>query len=119
MRAGDLRRQIVIQQRNASQDTFAQESITWSDYINGVPAQIEVLGGTELITARAVNTEVSHRITVRYHPQFADPVTMAEMRVVYTNNNVTRYFNILACLNVDERNRTIEFMAQVGLNQGG
>jgi len=40
------------------------------------------------------------------------------MRVVYLNAGVTRYFNIVSCINVDERNKEINLMAVEGLNAG-
>lgn len=119
MRAGDLRRRIQFQQRVVTLDTSGQQIANWIDVLTNVPANIEPLSGRELIAAQAVNAEVSHRITVRYHPALANPVTTASMRVIYqAAAGVTRYFNLASAMNSDERNRTIEIMANEGLNQG-
>lgn len=119
MRAGDLRRRIQFQQRVVTLDSFGQQIANWIDVLTNVPANIEPLSGRELIAAQAVNAEVSHRITVRYHPALANPVTTASMRVIYqAAAGVTRYFNLASAMNVDERNRAIELMANEGLNQG-
>lgn len=116
MRIGNLRRRIAFQARSSTVDTFGQQQTTWSDAsgLSAVPAELEALAGRELQTAQAINAEVTHRITVRYHPLLGNPVAVAAMRINYTG----RIFNILASMNVDERNREIEILASEGLNQG-
>ena len=118
VRAGDLRRKVVIQSRTTGQDTFGQQMVTWSDYMTGVPADIQSLTGRELIQAQAINASITHTIAIRYASQLADPIKVAAMRVVYLNAGVTRYFNIVSCINVDERNKEINLMAVEGLNAG-
>lgn len=118
MRAGDLRRRVHFQQSVVTLDSFGQRVSNWIDVLTNVPAGIEALSGRELILAQAMNSEVSHRITVRYHPKLADPVKTASMRVVYpAADDVIRYFNLASSMNLDERNRTIELTATEGLNQ--
>ena len=46
MRAGDLRRRLVIQQRLQGQDTFGQQKLLWTDYLAGV-----ALGNAKSVTA--------------------------------------------------------------------
>ena len=118
MRAGDLNRRVAIQARSSSTNSWGQQSTTWSDVLANVPAAIEPLAGRELELARAVNAEVSGRITVRYHPQLANPIAMAGWRVVYAANGVNRVFNIVGARNIDERNRTVELWVSEGLNEG-
>lgn len=117
MRAGDLRRKILLQLRTVTQDTFGQQQIAWTDVLTNVPADIQSLSGRELEAARAINAEVTHEIVIRWHPLLADPIKVAAMRVIYVANDVTRYFNVLASMNVDERNRQITLMAAEGLNK--
>lgn len=116
MRAGDLRRRILIQIQATTQDTFGQQQTAWSDWLTNVPADIQALSGRELISAQALNAEVTHLIVIRYHPLLADPVKVAAMRAIYVNAGVTRYFNVKSAINVDERNREINLMAAEGLN---
>lgn len=118
MRAGDLRRKVLIQIRTVTQDTFGQQSVNWSDYMTNVPADIQPLSGRELVAAQAVNAEVTHTVVVRYSPLLADPLKVAAMRIIYSNADVTRYFNVLASMNVDERNKQIDLMTVEGLNKG-
>lgn len=118
MRAGDLRRRVLIQIQQTTQDSFGQQQTAWLDYLTSVPADIQALSGRELIAAQAVNAAVTHQIVVRYTSRLADPVKVAAMRVIYQNDAVTRYFNVTSAINVDERNREINLMAVEGLNQG-
>lgn len=118
MRAGDLRRRVSIQTRSTTQDALGQPMLVWADYMTGVPAAIEALSGRELLAAQAVSTEVSHQMTLRYSTLLADPVLVAAMRVVYVNAGVTRYFNINAVMNMDERNKQIDLICAEGVNLG-
>lgn len=118
MRIGDLRRRVSIQTRGTTLDSYGQQLTTWADLLTGVPAAIQALSGRELLAAQAINTEVSHIITVRYAAALADPKAVAAMRVVYVNEGVTRLFNISAAMNLDERNRQIDLLCAEGLNNG-
>lgn len=118
MRAGDLRRRVTIQTRVTTRDTAGQQSTAWTDYLTGVPANIQPLTGRELLAAQAINTEVSHTIAVRWTAALADPKAVAAMRVRYATPAVTRYFNILASMNIDERNKQIDLLAVEGENLG-
>lgn len=117
-RTSDLNRRITIQTRSSVKDTFGQQSTTWTDYITSVPAAIESLTGNELLSAQALNASATHRLVVRYHSLLADPIKVASMRAVYVNGGVTRYFNLSAGVNLDEKNRWIEIPATEGLNLG-
>ncbi|PUA17267.1 phage head closure protein [Glaciimonas sp. PCH181] len=113
MRAGDLLHRITLQQRSTAADSLGQQATTWSDLFT-IWAYIESLTARELLAAQAVQSEVNHRITVRYRAEFANPISVAAMRAIYKG----RYFNISGALNLDERNRTIELLASEGLNNG-
>jgi SPP1 family predicted phage head-tail adaptor len=118
MRAGDLRRRVTIQTRDTAQDAYGGQVVTWTDYLTGVPADVQALSGRELFAAQTMVTEVTHLITIRYTSLLADPKAVAAMRVVYVNGSVTRYFNISAVTNIDERNKQIDLMCSEGLNNG-
>lgn len=113
MRASDLRHQIKLQSRGSAQDGYGAQVNTWSDSAT-LWAEITSLTGRELQAAQAVQAEVTHQIAVRYQVLFADPKSVAAMRVLYGS----RVFNIHACLNVDERNREINLLCSEGLNEG-
>ena len=113
MQAGALRRRITFQTRDVSVDSFGQQLTTWTDAFT-MWASIEPLSAREVFAAQAVQTEVSHRITVRYRTELANLTTDAAMRVVHAG----RLFDVHGMLNVDERRRTIELLATEGLSNG-
>lgn len=119
MRAGKLRRRVLIQKRVVTQDTFKQQVTNWLDFLTSVPADIQSLSGRELLAAQAVNAEVTHQIVLRFHPLLVDPVQNAALRVVYMPAaGVYRYFNVSSSINVDELNVEINLLAVEGLNKG-
>lgn len=113
IRAGDLRRRVAVQRRDTGQDELGQPVETWATLFKAW-ADIRPLNGKELLAARAVQSEVTHEIELRYRPELANPRTVAQYRVLYG----TRIFNIQASLNQDERNRAVILQAVEGLNNG-
>ena len=108
MRAGEIRKRIVIEQRSTAQDTFGGQVTTWS-VVATVWAGIRPMSGRELITAQAVQSEVTHQIIMRYQAGIA-----ARMRVRHDG----RLFNILAVLDQNERHRQLTLLCQEGLTDG-
>lgn len=113
MRAGDLRKRVLLQKRDVTLDSAGQQATTWTTLAT-IWASIEALSVRELFAAQSVQSEVSHLVTVRYRPEFLSPAADAAYRINYNG----RMFNIQGVMNVDERNRTIEIMAGEGLNNG-
>lgn len=113
MMAGGLKRRITLQQHGTGADELGQPVLTWVD-VATIYASIEPLSGRELLAAQAVQSEVSHKITIRYQPQFANPKAMAAMRIIYNS----RVFNIHASIDVNDGHRMIELSASEGLNDG-
>ena len=113
MRIGALGQRITLQQRTVAQDATGGQLATWTD-VATVWAEVMPLTGRELIAAQAVASETSHQITMRWQPAFADPKTVAAMRVVFNG----RHFNINAAINEDERNRTLTLLVSEGMNEG-
>jgi SPP1 family predicted phage head-tail adaptor len=117
LRAGALNRRITLQSRSTGQDTSGGQLLTWTD-VATVWAQVEPLNGRELLAAQAVQSSVSHQITIRYQIQFADPKVMAKMRAKLVKDSVTRYFNIHAARDEGELRQVIIMDAEEGLNAG-
>lgn len=113
IRAGDLRRRVSVQRRDVGQDDLGQPIETWATLFKAW-ADISPLSGKELMAAGAIQSAVTHEITMRYRPELADPKTVAQYRVLYG----TRVFNIHASLNQDERNRAVILQAEEGLSNG-
>jgi SPP1 family predicted phage head-tail adaptor len=108
VRAGDLSRRILLEQRNETVDTFGQRSNTWTKALD-TWASIRPLSGHELLSAQAINAETTHEVVIRYR----EDVTSA-MRVVYQG----RYFNVQSVLDADMKHRKLTLLCSEGLNAG-
>lgn len=117
LRAGALNRRITLQSRSTSQDASGGQLLTWTD-VATVWANVDPLSGRELLAAQAVQSAVSHQITIRYQVQFADPLVMAKMRARLVKDGVTRYFNIHGSRDEGEMRQDIIMDAEEGLNNG-
>lgn len=79
MRAGLLRHRIDIQEPKQVQDPESGEMIqVWQDCWTKVPAKFEFVNSRELLAAKAVQSEVTAKITIRYRDGVA-----ASMRGVH------------------------------------
>lgn len=113
MRAGTLRHRVTIQQSVAGspqQDAGGTPDETWTDYLT-TWAEVAPLRGRELLAAQQVSSEVTGTIRMRKLPGYT--VTSA-MRAVFG----ARLYDILAVVNVDERNREIVLSVREGPNNG-
>ena len=108
MRAGELRRQITLQSRGASIDSWGQQSTGWGGDIVCY-AQIEPLAGRELMAAQSMQAETTHTITIRYRTG----VTPA-MRALYQG----RVFNVLSVIDPDMTHTSLQLLCSEGLNNG-
>ncbi len=113
MRAGDLRHQVTLQRRDTLRDSMGGQSLCWTDVCT-TRAAITQLSGRELEIARAIHSEVTHGITLRYRPEFANPTRAAALRLRFKG----RVFNIVSVNNVDERGRELYLVCSEGLNDG-
>lgn len=104
MRAGLLRHNVTIKRQDTTNRDASGEASGWVQYV-ALNASIEPLQGRELVAANAAYGLVTHRVRTRYYPG----ITSA-MRVYYG----TRFFNIVAPLNTDERNRELVLMCVEG-----
>ena len=108
-----FRKSVKFQTRDLSVDSYGGQVTTWTDAFT-TRAAIEPLSARELFAAQAVQSEVSHRITVRYRSELANPALVGAMRVLYG----TRVFNIQGAININERHGIVEISASEGLNDG-
>lgn len=108
-----MKRRVQLQQRSATNDDVGGQSVAW-ETVATLWASIVALGGRELLSAQAVQSEVTHSVTVRYRAEFSSPKTAAAMRLVYG----ARIFNISSVENVDEQNKVVVLTCFEGLNDG-
>lgn len=104
--AGDLRHRVTIQAEQRSDDGYGGSSLpTWST-VATVWAEVKPLKGREQLHGQQLEGRVTHRIIMRYRAG----VTAAN-RLLFG----TRAFNIRSVVNVDERGRWLEIMAEEGV----
>lgn len=113
MRAGDLRKRLTFQVKSTGQDALGQVVNTWTTAFT-CWGEIQPLNGRELLAAQAVQSAVTHTVTVRYRSELATPKQVAAMRILYGS----RVFDIRASMNESERNRMVTLSVEEGLNNG-
>ena len=102
MRNGRLRHRIAIERVTETRDTDGSVIETWSTYAT-VQASIDPISGREYFAAQSVQTDVTHRIVIRYLSGI-----VPKMRVKYGS----RIFDILSVINVSERNGELQLMCR-------
>lgn len=110
--AGRLDRRVAVQQRDAGQDAAGQPLQTWSTVLT-CWAAIEPLSTREFFGSQAMQSDVTHRITVRHHQVFADPRAAAALRIVYQG----RIFNLQVPHEIGRR-EGFRILASEALNDG-
>lgn len=109
MRIGKMRHRVALQSRAATQAGTGQPTGAWST-VATVWASIEPLQGRELVAAMAAQSELTHRVTLRYRSGIT-----TKMRVSYGG----RFFNIHAVRNSEERNQVMFLDCTEGGDGGG
>jgi SPP1 family predicted phage head-tail adaptor len=106
IRAGDLNRRVSFEERLGSKrDTAGQVADQWRHVVT-CWAHIEQLSGNELVIAQAINTEITHKVTVRYRTNLT-----TAMRCVYGS----RQFNVLSILDPETAHVALHVMCSEGL----
>jgi len=116
MEAGTLRHRLEIQAATEVRDEQGGVRFDWlplrvDGRIQVVWGRVEPLRTRELLEAQKLEARISHRITLRYYPDFN---WQWRLRLV----NTLRVFNLLPARNIDERNRTLEVLAMEVLPGG-
>ena len=101
MRAGNLRHRVQVQSLTIAPDTWGAGEETWTT-VHNVWAAIWPLRGVESLEQMKLESEVTHKIRIRYHSGITP-----KHRIKWES----RLFNIKSIINVDERNIYLEIMA--------
>ncbi|MDU4979399.1 MAG: phage head closure protein [Clostridium celatum] len=99
---GELRHRITIQKLNNSQNEYGEVSELWEDILN-VRAGIYPISGKEFFAAETVNSEISHKVKIRYIEGI-----MPNMRIKFNN----RIFSIESVINFQERNIELQLLCK-------
>jgi SPP1 family predicted phage head-tail adaptor len=113
MQAGKLRHRVTIQRLSAGspgQDAGGTPDDGWGALFT-CWAEVMPLRGRELVAAQQVHPEVTGTIRIRYRADY--PLTSKD-RAVYDS----RIYDILAAINVEERNREVLLYVKEGPNAG-
>jgi len=97
MQAGKLRHRVTIQEATESVDSYGQPTFAWADEAT-VWASIEPLRGQERLAQQQIESDVTHRVTLRYLTN----LTPAK-RIKFGS----RYLEIRSVMNVDEHDETM------------
>ena len=108
IRACDLRHSIVIQAESTTTDAGGGQSDPWASptLVAATRACIEPLKGFEVLRAMQLEAKVTHKITMRYRSGIT-----AKMRIKFGS----RILNIRSVINVEERGRWLEILADEGV----
>ena len=103
-----MRHPIDFQSENPSTDAGGGETDPWASPTTfaSVKACIEPFGGGESMFAMQLQDSVTHKVTIRYRAGI-----IAKMRIKFG----TRFFNIRRVINIEERNRFLEILAEEGV----
>ena len=104
IRAGDLRHSVKVERNNPSLNSYGAEVDNWELFALR-RASIEPLRGREFFTSKELESEVTHRIKMRWDTKL-DTMTTKD-RVMYGS----QIFDIKSIINPATRNREIEIMA--------
>jgi SPP1 family predicted phage head-tail adaptor len=102
MRAGRLRKRVILQTATETQDSYGQAVRTWADTIT-VYAGVEPINGREQYRAQAERAELTHLVVIRFRPDVL-PIN----RVVHG----TRTFDVEAVVNPFERNKELHLLCR-------
>ena len=101
---GRLRHKVLNQADSGSRDAHNQVTPSWSTISDGtVWANVEPLNGRSLVEAQSIETEVTHRVTIRYLSTVS-----AKHRIVHDSRNL----QIISVINVDERDWILQLMCK-------
>ena len=108
MEAGKLRHQVKLQRVTVAADSHGDQTKTWTDLAT-VRASIEPLSGRELVNAQAMQSDVTHRVRMRY---------VAGVQTKHRIAFGSRVFDIRAVRDIDERNLELEMLCTDGASAG-
>lgn len=102
MQAGRLRHRIQIKSPVEARNAYGEKIVTWSTLVT-LWASVEPIFGREFFDAEQVQSEISHKVRMRYYPGITP-----QMRVVHDG----RTLEIKTVINVRERDTEMDLMCR-------
>jgi SPP1 family predicted phage head-tail adaptor len=118
MDIGKLNKRVQLQKRSATLDDYGQPLNAWVTQAE-VWANIKPISGKEKLRAMAVESVLSHTITVRYRQELLPPAQLDAWRIVYITKSMQRIFNINAAMDIDEAHEYLVLDVTEGSLTGG
>lgn len=115
MKAGKLHTRLAILENTPTTDEFGHDVESWKS-IGFAWCSLMLLKGRELVEAKQIREDVSHKIVTRYDPR----ITAKHRFETRYDSGITlkrrqelgsRVFELVSVDNVAERNRTLEIIA--------
>lgn len=103
---GEFRHIITFQEMEERKNSFGEMTKVWGDRFS-TRAGIYPLSGKEFFAADKENSEITHKINIRYRTDINN-----NMRIIFEG----RAFSIESIINFQERNILIQIMAKELLN---
>lgn len=101
---GEYRHVITIQQKTGTQNDYGEEIEDWVDVVT-IRAGIYPINGKEFFAAETVNSEITHKVNMRYIP---NKTITPDMRIRFQD----RYLQILSVINFQEKNVELQLMCK-------
>ena len=102
MDIGKLRHRIELQEKTTGRDSFGSEVEQWNTKAT-VWASVEPIAGREYFLAQQVQSEVTHRIRIRYYAGL-----QSDWRIRFG----TKLFDILSIIDFEERHVEMQIMCK-------
>lgn len=109
MQAGKLRHRVTFQKNAGLKDNVGSRKQIWVDVCT-VNAEIKPLSAREVLASKAVMSDVSVKIIIRYRADITSAMRIEYKGVIYSI--------VGEPINTDMRNRELQLMCSVGLNKG-
>lgn len=104
MIGGRLRQRICVEKAELVENSIGEMEVVYKPYVH-LWADVKPISGKELLAASAIQSEVSHRIYVRWYPGIT-----ARHRITWGYKN-RRIMNIKSVINSGEGNEMLEILA--------
>lgn len=101
---GEYRHKITIQQKTGIQNDYGEEIEDWVDLVT-TRAGVYPISGKEFFAAETMNSEVTHKVNMRYIP---NKNITPDMRVKFGE----RVFHIISVINFQEKNVELQLMCK-------
>ncbi len=101
---GEYRHKIIIQGKTKTQNDYGEEIEDWKDILLA-RVGIYPISGREFFAAETVNSEVTHKVNMRFTPSTQ---IKPEMRIKFG----ARIFNIISVINFQERNTELQLLCK-------